>query len=331
MGAVEHAHVGTPANALSQEQLTELLMSRGVELAIEGSLKGGVVSQVYSARDPAGHRLVVKHTTDWVDEDPTMITVSRQGQNVDARVLDYLANESKVRVPRVLHHFADVPVTVMEDLRASSFRLLSESLLEGNLPLESAAGVGRDIALMHLSLGRCRKFATNESAWESYYERGLELRLAYPNDRRWYSTLEHRFTTSNQQLIAVDTHPKNMFVDPWGNLAWIDFGRSVWADRDFALPNCLAHIALYCLTGRIDGRVGATYISDAVASYRQFLPIEDAVFCTYFAGEILHRWAGKWITGIETADEKIAVLRRGLLIFDQEVFAIGRLLQLLAD
>lgn len=316
---------------LSSDQLRNELEQRGLSVQLGAELKGGVVSKVYEARLADGGPVVIKYSGDWEDDNPTMVRVSRAGHNVDAQLLDFLSAQSRLRVPKVFHHFEDIPLTIMEDLRTSGFMLLSTKLCEGNLPLNCARTVGTDIAQMQQTFARHPEFTANESAWQSFYERGFELRLAYPNDPHWYNELEHRFTSVNLQLTAVDTHPKNMFVDAEGALAWIDFGRSVWADRDFALPNCLAHIAVYGLAGLFDRSAAARFISDAVAEYRKILPVEDEVFCKYFACEILHRWAGKWITGVDTVRQKTNVLTFGLKIFDNQLFKLDSVLSALGD
>jgi hypothetical protein len=315
-------------NIPNAAELMAMLDERGVSISIGEGLKGGTVSQVYAAQE-GSQPLVVKYTSDCYDTDPTVYFLPHTAHFVDTKLLKYLSANGSVRVPRVLHDFTDVPLTVMEDMRATGFTLLNDHLLKGVLPTQAAEHVGRDIALMQQVLGKHEAFETALSGPQNYYERGLELRLAYPNDQRWYKELEKRFTTANQQLVAVDTHPKNMFVDAEGDAAWIDFGFSAWADRDFALPNCMAHIAIYALAGHIPKTDAATFIEKAVAAYREVLPIGDEVFCTYLAAEVLHRWAGKWIGGVETTEQKLRMLRFGMKVFDEQVFSIGALTAML--
>ncbi|MBP9116402.1 MAG: hypothetical protein KBF89_08710 [Acidimicrobiia bacterium] len=234
-------------------------------------------------------------------------------------------------MPKVIHDFSNVPITVMEDLRDSDFTLLHDLILSGNLPSNVAVNFGRDIALMLQALAKHDEFETALSASQNYYERGLELRLAYPNKPDYFKELETRFTSANQQLIAVDTHPKNIFVNENGSTAWIDFGFSCWADRDFALPNGLAHIAIYALTGHIHSNVAVAFIEQALDAYKQILSVDEEIFCKYLATEVLHRWAGKWIDGVESAEQKLKLLNFAMKVFDQEIFTVNLLTDHLND
>lgn len=309
-----------------------MLRRRDVDVVIGETLKGGTVSQVFSARE-SGRPVVIKYTTDCYDADPTVLFLSSTEHAIDTRMLSYLADKEGVRIPKVYYDFTDeLPLTVMEDLRSSRFTLLQDHLNEGKLPLGAAVKAGHAIANLLVTLKDYPEFITPESAWQCYYERGFEVRQAYPNDQKTYVALEHRFTTANQQLIAVDTHPKNSFVHAQSNeIAWIDFGRSVWGDRDFVLPNFLAHIAIYALVGSISKNSAASFIQDAVVAYRKVLPIEDEVFNTYLAAEVMHRWAGKWIGGVETAEQKIALLRFGMRVFDEKIGTLPKLISLLLE
>jgi hypothetical protein len=313
----------------SPEELENMLRVKGVEVAIGQSLKGGTVSQVYEAQE-GETPVVVKYTTDCYDTDPTVYTLPHEAHYVDTKVLKFLATQG-VRVPRVLHDFSDTPLTVMEDMRASGFSLFNDVLMRGEVPLGAAQPVGHGIAALQQALGQHEVFETALSGPQNYYERGLELRLAYPNDQTDFKRLEKRFTAANQQLIAVDTHPKNMFVNAAGEVAWIDFGFSTWADRDFALPNCMAHFAIYALTGHVPKDDAADFIEKAVSAYRDVLPIDDEVTCTYLAAEVLHRWAGKWIGGVGTAEQKLKLLSFGMKVFDKKITTLPDLTALLRD
>jgi hypothetical protein len=317
-----------PAN-LSLEELAQELQNRRVTATLGRNLKGGVVSEVLEAALSDSTPVVVKYTTDWVSRDPTIVTIDKEGHNVDTQLLKYLAANTNLRVPHILNHFKDLPVTIMEDLRPAGFRLMSELLLEKSLPDNCAENIGQNLAVMQQAFSKHPEFATNESGWEIFYDRGQELRIVYPNDSSRYDALQERFTTHNQQLCAVDTHPKNMFVDQSGNMAWIDFGRSAWCDRDYALPNCLAHFVAYSLAGYIPMDACLDFIRRCVESYKQLLSVDEEVFCSYLALELLHRFAGKYITGIDSVSQKTTLLHVGLSIFDQKITTIDSLTNLL--
>lgn len=319
----------TSQPVLSKKEIQHILEQAGHKVKMKEELKGGVVSKVYAAsynKEPA----VVKATFATQPNDPTVFETTTDIHFADNRLLDYLASCKNIRVPHILMSFQDMPITIMEDLRSSGFLLYSDELLAGKLHMESATRVGKDIATIQKNLSRHVQFCTPLSALQNFYARGLELRLAYPNSQDWYKAIEKRFSTAHTQLIAVDTHPKNMFVNPTDeSCAWIDFGGSTWADRDFALPNFLAHIAVYAIADYVNKQEAVSYIEQAIASYREILDIKDDIFMTYFASEILHRWAGKWIEGVENQSQKLALLSYGTRIFDDQLFSVSSGMRLL--
>lgn len=323
------ASVDNSIQASAKEETTKILQQLGMRIRVGDELKGGIVSKVYAGtyNDTA---VVIKRTFNVRPSDPTVFETTPDIQFTDNKILHYLASHKDVRVPNIIASFTDIPVTVMEDLRASGFLLYSHELIDGNLHIEHAKHVGRDIGNIQKNLSKHKPFYTPLSAAQNYYARGLELRLAYPNAQHWYNKLENRFVNDNKQLTAVDTHPKNMFVNPsTGACAWIDFGGSTWADRDFALPNFLAHVATYAIAGYVDRHSAADYIEQAVTAYREVLDIDDEIFMTYFAAEIVHRWAGKWLEGIDTPAQKLALLTYGTRIFDESLFSLRSGLDLL--
>ena len=158
--------------------LEKILQAKGLKIKIKKILKGGTVSQVYTA-DLDGQAVVVKHTDDLQPFDPTEIFISKNGHLVDTKVLQLL-QKSSVKAPQVIKFFPDIFTTVMVDVRTDGFTLLSDLILDKSLPLNSAAKIGRALANLAQESRRFKKFKTNETAGQSIYERGLELRLTYP-------------------------------------------------------------------------------------------------------------------------------------------------------
>ena len=58
-------------------------------------------------------------------------------------------------------------------------------------------------------------------------------------------------------------------------------------------------------------------------------PIDELLFCQYLAMEVFHRANGKWITGIDTKKQKLALLKFGYTVFDEKIYIINKLLNLL--
>jgi len=319
----------SPSSKIDINSLLKELKAAGHPVELGERLKGGVVSEVFAATCN-GERVVVKFTNDVVDPDPTNYFMPKETQYVDVKLLSYLRKQNVVRVPDLLYASSDFPVSVMEDLRQSGYNLLSAELEKGEIPLNAARNFGSDIALMQLALAKHDEFYTALSGQQIYYSRGQELRQAYPNKPEYFQVNYDRFTTSNQQLSAVDTHPKNAFIGKDGSVAWIDFGCSVWSDSDFALPNFLSHIAIYMLAGYISGDDAIRFIRNAIEGYAEHKSINEKSFTQYFAGEVLHRWAGKWFSGVDATDQKLRILHYGMTVFDKRLFSIDQLLQELA-
>ena len=312
----------------NKDQLQTALKKIGVDAMLEGTLKGGFISQIYEAR--INNKLVVvKHTENVTPFDPTELFINRKGHNIDTKVLKLLSKSKTIRVPHVYYFFPKITTTIMEDLLPEGFQLLSSLLVKKELPANSASSIGTMLANLARESKNWKQFSTNESAQESIYERGLELRLAYPNSQSQYLSLEKQFTENATNWVWPDGHPKNMFVKPNGEVAFIDFGRSHWGDQQYMLPNFLAHIVIYSIAGYLNKEQTKTYIINCVSAYKKLEPVNEKLFCEYLAMEVLHRGNGKWIEGINKRKQKIKLLNFGLTIFDDNIYSIEKLLQLL--
>lgn len=313
-----------------QENLERELRKRGLAITLKNKLKGGVFSQVYDA-DFDGKAVVVKHTENVVPFDPTEFFISKKAHYIDTKILKLLKKSPRVSVPHIFRFFPDIETTIMEDVRENGFQLLNNLILEKNLPLPSAESIGKSLAYLAIESRRWKPFVTNESAQQSAYERGLELRLAYPNDQKQYLFLEKEFTQNSSYWVWPDGHPKNMFVNNKGEVAFIDFGRSHWGDQRYMLSNFLAHIVIYSLAGYIKPNQTKGYIQACVSAYKKIEPVNESVFCQYLAMEVLHRANGKWIQGVDTKKQKLELYHFGLSVFDDNAFTIESLLDLIRD
>ncbi len=318
-----------PLTVLSdKKELEKKLNELGEKIELNEALKGGFVSQVYSA-NLNGKKVVVKHVENLTPFDPTEFFIDKNGLVEDVRILKLLAKSRKIRTPKIIRFFPKINSAIQEDLREEGFFLLNDQIIDGKLNVNSAGFVGESLANLAAESRIWKEFKTNESSEQSIYERGLELRLAYPNSQKEYLFLEKEFLGNNKYFCWPDGHPKNILVKKSGECAFIDFGRSVWADQRYMLPNFLAHIVVYCLAGYIDKKLAEQYILKSVSSYKSIEPINENIFCQYLAMEVLHRANGKWVAGIDTRGKKLALLKFGMTVFDEKVFSINELLRLL--
>jgi thiamine kinase-like enzyme len=311
-----------------QEDLVTALRVRGLDLKLGEALKGGVASQVYAAT-LEGKPVVVKHTEHLLPgDDPTDHWIHRDIQQVDALILQKLQG-SPVKVPAVLQHFPDITTTVMEDMRESGFGLLSQQILDRKLNPKAAEHIGKSLAKLAQELRKIQQLEPFDTAEENIFERGLELRLVYPNEQAEYTALEQEYLGHNQYVLWPDGHPKNMLVNPAGEVTFIDFGRSHYGDQRYMLPNFLAHIVLFHLGGYIEIKETVEFVQSCVQSYQTLEEINEGLFCQYLGMELLHRGFGKWISGIETKEQKGKALTFGLSIFDHKIARVDQLIRFL--
>ena len=312
-----------------KEDLEKALKKKGLNILLQEPLKGGFFSKVYSAK--LDNKLtVVKYIDTIIPFDPTEFFISRDQSKTDLQVLKLLQNSKNIKVPKIIKSFPEIHCVILEDMRENNFVLLNDLILNKKLTLNSASEIGKSLAYLTKESRNFKQFETNESAEQSIYERGLELRLAYPNSQSQYLFLEKEFTTNNKYFVWPDGHPKNIFINKKDECAFIDFGRSHWGDQRYMLPNFLAHIIIYCLAGYIEKDLAKNYILQCVDTSKQIIPIDENIFCQYLAMEVLHRARGKWISGIKTKEQKLTLYKFGLTVFDNKIDSVNKLLQLLS-
>lgn len=155
--------------------------------------------------------------------------------------------------------------------------------------------------------------------------------MFYTNTQEYFLEMESHYCKADGQLIWPDGHPKNIFTDKNGNVAFIDFGRVHMGDKHFVLPNFLAHIALYGIAGYLEKGLMLSYLSTAIESYNAVETLNEELFCKYFGMEVLHRSSGKWIAGIDDRNLKLKNIGLGLTIFDEKIVTIDNLLGMIDE
>jgi hypothetical protein len=315
-----------------KDKLESELRNRGLNINLGNLLVGGVMSQVYEAKLDGSH-VVVKHTEDRGEGlfsppfSPYDFFLSRESGNMDTLILKKLA-KSAIKVPHVLNFFPDIFTTILSDLRDENFVLMMSQIINKNFDSNSAENLGKNLALLNQEMKKWEPFETVESAEQQIYQRGMELRLFYMNTQEHYKELEAHYCKKGQ-YIWTDGHPKNILTDPDGQVAFIDFGRTHLGDKDYVLPNFLAHITIYGLAGYIKKRQTLEYFDTAFAAYSKIEGINEELFCKYLGMEILHRSSGKWISGIDTRAKKLRNIEFGMTIFDTGIKTPNQILKLL--
>lgn len=314
---------------LDRMNLQKELQKKGLKIELKENLKGGFISQVYSA-DLEGRPVVVKHTEGAFPFDPTELYLDKKSHRVDTQVLKNLQKSLKLKVPRLLYDFPEITTSIMENLYSEGFSLMQDDIFKNRFSVKAAEGVSRSLAYLTIESRKWKEFPEIvQNAQMSIYERGLELRLAYPNSQKEYLALEKIYLENNNYFSWPDCHPKNVFVNKDGDVAFIDFGYSQWADQRFMLPSHLAHIVIYCLAGYIEKDLAKEYILRCIDTSKQIVPVDEEIFCQYLAMEVFHRANGKWVEGVETKEQKLSLLKFGMTVFDDKVNSITKLTSLL--
>ncbi len=322
-----------PSALADKATLEKELKRRGHDVTLGEMLKGGFASQAYAAT-LAGEKVVVKHTEDLAPFDPTELLLGADSIQLDVEVLTNLQGHAHIRVPTLVDFLADCSTSIMRDVREDGYTLQVNQILADDAAFNVTAGAQLGTMLAHLQREAKTweiKAPIVEPTLASIYERGLELRLAYPNTQNQYVALEEAFVANAEHLTMPDAHPKNVFINDAGETLLIDFGYSQYGDQRFILASALAHIALYSCGGHIKPGDAKRYIDEGVAAYKAAEGLfDEELFCRYFAMEVLHRSYGKWVDGIESTQQKLRCIEFGLSVFDQNIATVGRLLDLVS-
>jgi len=318
----------TPTSLIDKTNLQKELQKRGLNIILKEILKGGFISQVYSATFNS-KEVVVKHTAGAIPFDPTELYLDKKSHNVDCDILKKLQNNQQIHVPKLLFDFSEITTSIMENLYSQDYELMQNQIFNKKLTLKTAESVGSSIAHLVIESRKWKQFSVVQTAQMSIYERGLELRLAYPNSQKEYLNLEKKYIKNSKYWSWPDCHPKNIFVNKNSEVAFIDFGYSQWADQRFMLPSHLAHIIIYSLTGYIEKNLAKSYILRCINTFKKIEPIDENIFCQYLAMEVFHRSNGKWIMGVDKKEQKLALLKFGYTIFDEKIDSINKILNLL--
>lgn len=293
-----------------QAQLSEA--GKGANVSSK-RLAGGVISFIYEATSDDGKPLVVKYTEDRTNDKPPFNKradhfISREGHNVDAKILKFLKEEEEPEiftVPQVLHHLPDSFITVMPDLRAEPHEM---TLFSTDL----SYGIGKNGFAMGFAIAHAQfkvqqltgEVIPTETPEDQFGERGEGL---LQNDRRQihYRRFLELHCQEDNPLILTDLHPKNIFLGLQKEIGFIDFGRTTTGDPDFVLPNFCSHIILNVIIGNIPRTEGINYIRQAVNGYRAAMSklvqtsnfdfIDEEKFVFFTAAEILNRHKGKFV------------------------------------
>lgn len=336
---------------MKDKLVQDFLTQHGLDIKIEAVLHGGVISSVWSAtliKEGMKMPVVIKVTGDRRAEgmQPPFHSrvdhfISGESQNLDVFFLKYLReqlwSETDMYFPDVIFHFPEVRITIQEDLRfhPDKFKLCSTMLHHPELN-SYAASLGKGIGRLVSAFNRTKaQFVQVEESIAQFEERGLEALICFPNCQTYFREYLQRIVSSTSkrfQPVPTDIHPKNIFLGNNGRIAYIDFGRSVWGDADFALANSLSHFIINGIVGNIDLPMSISFVKEAIASYADILPFSEDVFVFYSAIEILHRSNGKFVDYLsenQDISKKIALSLLGQTLLVRKVCSVDDMFELM--
>lgn len=301
----------------------------GIEESDLKILAGGVVSAVVLYEEKGGDgkitsSLVAKHTAKAAGEisgpffqrdKERLLEPAPATQALDLHILVRLDRSGRCLVPKVLGFSRKKNVTFMEDFNKLGFKMMQNQLVEGTIEADFGSLIGKELAIL---VSEMKKLSENdqmegefakpitpvENPSHQIEERTEELRVTLGYDAEFRERIQSIIKNlhgDGKTPAATDTHLKNMATDG-KRVMFYDFGRTIYADSDFTLPNFAAHIGLGILVGSLTKEVGIDFLKKLVASYSEQTEIETGTkeidepkFVEYFLSEILHRGKARWI------------------------------------
>ena len=324
----------------------DFFKEKELTVAIKKRLAGGVISSVWAGEyfDEVTNNTilcVIKFTKDRPEEMPLPFNkrvdhfVSAEGHNLDTDILNYtkeLFKDSSITVvPKVLAHFPEEKITIMEDLTQDPYNLelFANDIREGVASIPYAKNLGETIAKISNELIKNSKnFKPTEGSLEQFEERGRGALFVFHNLQKYYRIFIEKNTAYNNPLILTDVHPKNLFFGKSGVSAVIDYGRTTYGDPQFTVPNFLSHIFLAATVGLVDVSEAFAFIDTVLNSFNQYsdIKINEKDFCFYVGVEILGRSCGRWVNYVDEhkdIEKKTALTYLGQYILVHELQTVN--------
>ncbi|KKQ37174.1 MAG: hypothetical protein US54_C0042G0003 [Candidatus Roizmanbacteria bacterium GW2011_GWA2_37_7] len=315
--------------------LERRLKGQKLNITIGKQIQKDNMSYIYEARLD-GKSVLVKHTENVVPQTPIEFLIMSDAHDTDARVLKRLDEDENLKAPRILHNFSKYTTIIMEDVRSQGYSNVSQQILKKKLPSQSALQIGRALAHLAQASQTWEEFKTNESAHLSFYERSVEMLVAFPQDIEHYRYLEDQFAQYAEEkeeqakryrfFVWPESNPNNMYINKHGDVVFSNFGRTHWGDQQYMLAVFVAHIMIYSLLGYMPYGKAIYYIKTCLKAYKEISTIRDEqVFSQYVGMEILHRSFGKDMN-VLSQKEKLLLQKLGLMIVTEKAKTIATLL-----
>lgn len=316
----------------SKDSLESKLKSKDISIALGDLISTGV----YKAK-VNGKAAVVKHIENKVPRTPVEFLVMSDRYATEMKVLKRLQNTKEITAPSVLHPFPKINTCIMEDLTDQGYLSFSDQLLKKKLNKKSASKIGTVLATLAITSRTWEEFKTNESAQLNYYDRSLEMLIAYPGDlERYYRMADTyaQYTENKEEMekkkryfVWPDSTPQNILITKDGDPAFVDFERVYWGDQQIMIAAFIAHMVLYSLIGYIKKPDTAEYIKNVFKAYKSVDPdINEHTVVEYISMELLHRSNGKEIDGVRSSEDSLAIQKFARQLLDKETTSLTSML-----
>ncbi|MBD3362720.1 hypothetical protein GF362_03305 [Candidatus Dojkabacteria bacterium] len=336
-----------------EKKVNQLCKDLGI-IKIEELLAGGVVSDVYSAKlrinKEKDKNIVVKYTKEKIPSKNIFSTLDlkdsfseiQKVHNLDINIQKCI----EINTPKIIRHFADESITVMENFTDSGYKLLQTRILDEEISQDIGIQLGTILAKLRIELKeKGSEFNQIENSYNQFHERFLELKVLLYNSRMdIFNQIEEDFLNSETNfLVWTDGDQKNFAVDEKGEVMIFDLGRSIICDPDFMLANLFGHLGLFYIGGFLDDKFMITNgIKAYLETYRKenhSYIIDEPKFVNYFTASLLHRgMAMRWIdpriaSKVGEDSLKYACMHYGDVIFSKEnrVSSIDKALDVLGE
>ena len=241
-----------PAVDEDSAQLTDALHQLGLLKASEKAswtpLAGGVSSDIWRVQWP-GTTICVKRAR------PELAVAAQWSAPVERNASEVAWLELAQVIcpgstPRILGHFPEQHLFVMEYIDSTLSPVWKNELASGRVDESFAASVGEVLGRIHASTAGspevARRFATDELfaalRIRPYFE---ATALAHPDLAPRIKELAARTANTRLALVHGDVSPKNLLVGPSGPI-FLDAECAWYGDPAFDVAFCLTHLLLTC-------------------------------------------------------------------------------------
>jgi len=307
----------------SKESLESKLKNNEFNISLGGLVSPGV----YKAK-LNGKGAIVKHIENKVPQTPIEFLVMADRYTTEVKVLKRLQNLNEVKAPLILYPFPKLNTFVMEDLSDEGYTSFSGQLLQKKLNKKSASKIGTALATFAVNSRTWEEFKTTESAQLNYYDRSIEMLIAYPSNLERYNRMADiyaQYTEDKEEIekkkryfVWPDSTPQNILITKNGDPAFVDFERAYWGDQQIMIAAFIAHVILYSLIGYIKKADTIEYLRDVFKAYKAIDPdISEQTIVEYIAMELLHRSNGKEMDGIKSSEDSLAIQKFARQLLDK--------------